>query len=82
MGWLLGLHNILFNARNLEAVIEQLSEFKDIPLEVCMEPILTKRGSAKNFLKNKDGKDAKAAPPFELLTCGPVGRKQVPFASC
>jgi hypothetical protein len=60
-GWLLGLHSIVFNARNLEATIKQLVEFKDIPVEVCMEPIGTKRGSAKNFI-NKDSKDAKTAP--------------------
>ncbi len=43
-----------FNARNLEAAIEQLSEFKEIPIEVRMEPIRTKRGSAKKTSKAND----------------------------
>jgi hypothetical protein len=59
--WLLGLHSIAFNARNLEVIIEQLAEFNDIPVEVRMEPICTKRGSAKNLL-NRDSKDAKTTP--------------------
>jgi hypothetical protein len=61
IGWLLGLHSIAFNARNLEATFEQLAEFKDILVKVPREPIRTERGSAKNFL-NKDGKDAKTVP--------------------
>ena len=53
-GWLLGTHNMAFNARNLEAAIEQLSEFKEIPIEVWMEPVRTKRGSAKKTSKAND----------------------------
>jgi hypothetical protein len=58
-GWLLGTHNMAFNARNLEAAIEQLPEFKEIPIEVRMEPIRTKRGSAKKPASR--AKDDKAA---------------------
>lgn len=45
-GWLLGSHAVAFNARNLEAAIEQLSEFKNISIECRMEPIRTARASA------------------------------------
>jgi hypothetical protein len=40
----------------LEAAIEQLPEFKAIPIEVRMEPIRTKRGSAKTSFKVNDKK--------------------------
>jgi hypothetical protein len=53
-GWLLGTHNMAFNARNLETAIEQLPEFKEIPIEVRIEPIRTKRGSAKKTSKAND----------------------------
>lgn len=44
-GWLLGSHPVAFNSKNLEAAIEQLPEFKGIPIEVRMEPVRTQRSS-------------------------------------
>jgi hypothetical protein len=56
-GWLLGTHSIAFNARNLEAAIEQLPEFKNIPIECRMEPIRTARNSSAKGTKKVLPKD-------------------------